>query len=233
MPGPITNRGKKWEYLNSIWLIWLAAPFNLAGFISFLYIGAKVDRFQWKLAGVAYFSITIASFYLVGSNETDEFLFDVGFFGMVGNWMFAIVHGFLARRLYLILLSGRSDDGTIEKRKNVGQKNRVSVAKGSDATIINSDAPFEGVLNINKASAEEVAKLPSIGNIVANQIIAVRNERGPFHSFPDFVEAVNMKPHILAKVKPHICFTDNDKNKKRTNRANGGKRHQKGRVVDF
>ena len=48
-------------------------------------------------------------------------------------------------------------------------------------------ADFTLLVNINTASAEQLATLPGIGETYANRIVAFREENGPFHTVEELL----------------------------------------------
>lgn len=93
------------------------------------------------------------------------------------------------------------------------------------------------MLKINKASLREIASHPYIGNVVARQIVQVRERVGEFKSFSHFVKETNIQPHILAKAKPYLIFDDEQRQMKTTKQkpteTNKKKKYRSGRIVDY
>lgn len=59
-------------------------------------------------------------------------------------------------------------------------------------------------ININTASAEELAELPGIGAVLAARIIAYREENGAFHDVGELREVKGIGDTLLEKLKPYI-----------------------------
>jgi competence protein ComEA len=59
-------------------------------------------------------------------------------------------------------------------------------------------------LNINTASAEELAALERIGPVMAARIIAHRQEHGPFRTIEGLQEVKGIGPGTLAKIRDRI-----------------------------
>ena len=76
----------------------------------------------------------------------------------------------------------------------------IAVDSGADKT----ESPAIGVVNINTASEEELDTLPGIGPAIAAEIIAYREENGPFRS-PEEIMSVNLiGEKTFEKMKAYI-----------------------------
>ncbi len=62
-----------------------------------------------------------------------------------------------------------------------------------------------GLLDINKASAQELMELPGIGEAKAGQIIAYRQANGPFESIEALKEVPGIKDGVFEPLKDLIC----------------------------
>ncbi|MBE7706421.1 MAG: hypothetical protein E7Z91_04170 [Cyanobacteria bacterium SIG30] len=80
-------------------------------------------------------------------------------------------------------------------------------------------------LDINKATSEEIQKLPGINIVIAKKIIMKRNEKDGFESFEDFIQTMEIKPHFAKKLKELVTVS-----KKTTNNK---KKKVKGRILDI
>lgn len=66
-------------------------------------------------------------------------------------------------------------------------------------------AALAGVVNINTASAEELALLPGIGASRAAAVIAEREARGGFESVDDLLDVKGIGEASLARLRPHVA----------------------------
>lgn len=61
-----------------------------------------------------------------------------------------------------------------------------------------------GLVNINRASAEELKTLPGIGDGIAGKIIDYRTENGNFTCIEDIMKVSGIKDKLFSKIKDHI-----------------------------
>ena len=74
----------------------------------------------------------------------------------------------------------------------------------SSVTASGSNAVGNGLININKASKEELKTLPGIGDGIASKIIDYRTENGNFSCIEDITKVSGIKDKLFAKIKEHI-----------------------------
>ena len=65
-------------------------------------------------------------------------------------------------------------------------------------------APDLSPLDLNTATAEELASLPGIGEALAERIVAYRTERGPFASTEEIMEVSGIGPGKFEGLKDRI-----------------------------
>lgn len=61
-----------------------------------------------------------------------------------------------------------------------------------------------GAVDINTATAEMLQSLPGIGPVLAQRIIAYREQWGPFHHLIDLLEVSGIGPRTLERLQGHI-----------------------------
>ena len=66
------------------------------------------------------------------------------------------------------------------------------------------DAP----INVNRADALELQLLPSIGPVLADRILAHRQEHGHFHSPADLDAVKGIGPKTIQKISPYLIFSE-------------------------
>ncbi len=62
-------------------------------------------------------------------------------------------------------------------------------------------------IDLDRASAEELARLPRVGPGLAARIVADREEHGPFGSLEALDRVSGVGPTLLAAIRPHAAFS--------------------------
>lgn len=79
-------------------------------------------------------------------------------------------------------------------------------------------------IDVNSAGEGELAALPGIGTILAKRIVAERRSRGGFQSVDELATVVELKPHVLQRVRGSLTAGVS---------AETPSDRSRGRVVDF
>ncbi len=74
------------------------------------------------------------------------------------------------------------------------------------ATALAQTTSIEGVVNVNLATAEELALLPGVGPARAEAIIGHRKKHGPFKRIADLIQVSGIGEKALARIKPHCVL---------------------------
>ena len=77
-------------------------------------------------------------------------------------------------------------------------------------------------ININTAPAEELERLPGIGESRAAAIVAYREEHGPFTSEEDLLNVSGIGEGILNKVRDYIALEDTETEEDHGENSGGG-----------
>jgi competence protein ComEA len=70
------------------------------------------------------------------------------------------------------------------------------------ARLVASPSPL--LIDINRATADELDALPGIGKVKANAIVTYRNQNGPFQSVDDLLLVDGISEALLADLRPFI-----------------------------
>lgn len=222
--GRITNRGLKWELLNSWWILLSFIP-TLGG-IGIIYIGKKARKQLWVIIGVIYFIITIIQ--LTYSDFLKSIVGKSTEAGMgAGMWFVGIVLSFIYRKEFLIRLD-MLQKANISQVENDNLRNQLAEELLQNGIIVDSsgsrkteeimDAEKEEFLDmnnimqpshnephplpidINLCSIESLSELPGITMILAKKAINYRKENNGFTSVEEFYRVIDLKPHFIAQI---------------------------------
>jgi|WetSurMetagenome_2_1015567.scaffolds.fasta_scaffold543470_2 comEA protein len=92
-------------------------------------------------------------------------------------------------------------------------RSRKPARASSDSTVSSrtearrrSESSSSSPVNINAARKSELMKLPGIGAVYADRIIAYRTERGPFKAVEDLLHIKGIGKKKLERLRPHITL---------------------------
>jgi competence protein ComEA len=68
-------------------------------------------------------------------------------------------------------------------------------------------APGKKTVNVNQASADELARLPRVGPSLAGKIVAHRQQHGPFKRAEDLMEVKGIGEKMFALLKPYLAVS--------------------------
>lgn len=237
--GKITNKGKAWEWRNSLWMLWTFFTLGFLNYISFFYVAHKVKQRKWFKAGLIYAALFIFMIVTTEIFPEDHWFYDLAFTIYFVGWIVSIIHCIKIRPEYLLRLEAVQATGKNEldelKRKiamEYGTKKEKELAsqeqKKRELKVTEEkkeDKPIS-VVSINDATVEELGKIPGIGTLFAKKIVDVREQEGGFTSLDHFVAALNIKPHVLERIEPYLSFPEKEVVEEPKKKATG-------RIIDF
>jgi competence ComEA-like helix-hairpin-helix protein len=65
-------------------------------------------------------------------------------------------------------------------------------------------APPAAPVDLNAATAKELAELPGVGKVTATAIIQFRQKAGPFRRIEDLLAVRGISPRKLQQIKPYV-----------------------------
>lgn len=227
----------KWKVINSLWVILAFIPL-ISGF-AFIFAGLRVKKKLWICFGI------IVSLSWIPSIEgiVDSSLF----FNILGPinailWYAGMFYVFYVLREYLVRLEAIEKNENYKDKifeeynlqgktmptslKNDNVQNNLQYSEQNNIQELYSDINQDkfsnlSLIDINKDSEDKLSLLPGINLILAKKIVKIRSSGYEFHSVEDLAEKLNLKPHIIEKLRPLVVFSNTKKAK------------LKGRKVDF
>lgn len=70
-----------------------------------------------------------------------------------------------------------------------------------------ASATARKVVNVNQASADELARLPRVGPSLAGKIVAHREKNGPFKRTEDLMEVSGIGEKMFTSLKPYVSVS--------------------------
>ena len=92
-----------------------------------------------------------------------------------------------------------ADLGAINLAAPVGDGDQIVVP-----VIGEAEAPGDGRIDLNRASAQDLAGLHGIGPVLAERIVAYRDEHGRFESIEDLLDVPGIGEAKLALLRPGV-----------------------------
>lgn len=112
-------------------------------------------------------------------------------------------------RLYeAVELAGGADDSAdmslVNLAEPVNDGERIYIPSyGEDIPVMEEET--KGLININKATAEELMTLPGIGSSRAADIVSYRTDNGRFQTIEDIMKVSGIKEAAFNKIRNYIC----------------------------
>ncbi|MBK9964756.1 MAG: helix-hairpin-helix domain-containing protein [Holophagales bacterium] len=83
----------------------------------------------------------------------------------------------------------------------------ASSASAADTAAAPATAIAKKTVNVNQASADELARLPRVGPSLAGKIVAHREQNGPFKRAEDLMEVKGIGEKMFAVLKPFVSVS--------------------------
>jgi competence protein ComEA len=80
----------------------------------------------------------------------------------------------------------------------------VRAAKAAAST---GSPDASGVINVNSATAEQIAFLPRVGIKLAERVVEYRKSNGPFKKVEDLMEVKGVGEKLFVALKPHLTIS--------------------------
>jgi competence protein ComEA len=75
-------------------------------------------------------------------------------------------------------------------------------AEGGPAAEVAGGGDGDGRLDLNRASESDLEELPGVGTVLAERIVARREEQGPFASVEDLRDVAGVGPRLFEQIAP-------------------------------
>ena len=237
-----------WGLIHSWWLI---LPFTFPLYLNwtaFLYVGITARHRIWILYGVIYAIPSMLLTFINSTTNPNEIIDANSIMGILIIITYligciSIIHAFSLREEYLIRLKAlknvKNDDnlrkkiareyGLDDRNFSYNQEHSTGIKdeKQADSDEFVKDFPHtvSPSIDINNDPEDLLLKLPGINKTLAEKIIQLRQSGIYFDSAEDFGELLDLKPHVVERIKPLVVInTSGEETKIMKN---------KGRIVDI
>jgi len=206
------KRSGWWELEHSWWLFLIALSLGFLTWAAFGYVWLRTKARAWGLAAVGYLALLIAAGIFL-SYDQNTWQVAVGTIALIGCWAGGFVHGLAWRRRALDMLSLDEDPRLREARKKlVYRAEAADIAQANPSLAreagIGRDADsFGGLVDVNCASAEELAQLPGFDVELGQRVVEVRERIDGFDNVDDFANILDLPPRLVDTIRDRlICL---------------------------
>ena len=176
---------------NPFWTTW----------VGFLYTGLRGKKKAWLAAAAGYAVFELAGLAVLGDGWRE----DVGALLTFIPWLIGIPHALAIRDEYLdrrdVLDDPRLRDA---RRRQLRRSIAGELARGDPALARDSEMIGSDLVDINHASAEELATLPGIDSRLARKIVHTRDEIGGFSSLYDLGHLLALEAPLVDAIAPRV-----------------------------
>lgn len=213
-PWPLATRVASW--------IWALAPFltiGLANPVVFLYAAVRRQTTAWRLAFGAYAVATVLLIWLAGAPDGSPRDNAAGTIGVI-NWLVGGIHALVTRRRVFqpAEVVDLSDEPAIARalqarerrdlaREILAEDPRLASDLGIGRPDLGRGYDDGGVVDVNSAPVEVIARLPGVGPEQAAHIVAVRQSAGGFSSAEDLAVLADLPPAVADAVREYVVFS--------------------------
>ncbi len=131
-------------------------------------------------------------------------------------------------KINLVLLKSYTPPLNENKNNNkvINNQNTGTQNSANNTTQTNSHIDTAGLIDINNASADQIAQLPGLNLIMAKKIVDYRNKHGEFTDVDQFYIAGGIKDYFKSKISSLVVINKSFKTQSKNNDNDG-------RIVDF
>jgi len=198
------------------WLWWAGTliPFGFLTPVLFAVAAVRARKPVWWIwAGLYALAIYGGLIVYIPAAEEGD-LEGVSALVMIVGWIAGIGHAFVARFEYAKRLSGpdtpleRARDA-ISRRREAQQLARAEPQAALEMGLGRPDVPgatHMGVVDVNHAHEEALARLPGVSDALAREIVTARAQIDGFESVEDLGEVLRLDGDAVEDLRPYVVF---------------------------
>ncbi len=203
--------------LASAWVLLPLIPFGWLGWTAFLYTGLRARKRSWLAWAGGYFvAAVVAITTLTATGSGDGVNGPVEGFGATLTFVtmaVTFIHSLVIRRPYLrrlaLLRARESHEHRLEGAEMAMQVALEDPARAKRMGIGRPDLPgafHGGLVDVNSAPAEQLARLPGITPERAIEIATARTELRAFSSLEDMGSVLDLPAPEVEELRGHVVF---------------------------
>jgi len=204
------KRSRVWQVEHLWWLGLIAAGFGLLTWAGFAYVGLRSRERIWLAWAAGYLALAVVSLTVVDVSPEDSWQQLVGSFGWLGGWFGGFVHAYALRDRALELLSFDDDPrlksarSRMLRRQVAAELARRKPKLAMEAGVGQDADTFGGLIDVNHASAAEIAQLPGFTEKLSKKIVEVRESIDGFDSVEDFAHVLDLPQHLVDRIRDRL-----------------------------
>ena len=198
------------------WLWWAGTliPFGFLTPVLFAAAAIRVSKPVWGLWAALYAAVVYGGLVMTEAAPDESDLSNLGALIMVVGWLAGIGHGFVARREYAERLGGPATPlerarSVIEQRR---EAQRLALREPQAALEMGlgrpdlASATHMGVVDVNHAGIDALARLPGVSDALAREIALARKDVDGFKSVEDLGVVLRLDGDAVEDLRPYVVF---------------------------
>jgi DNA uptake protein ComE-like DNA-binding protein len=208
--------GTQQDGVRGWWVLGTLAPFGLGSGPAFWYAGRRAGVPRWVRAGAAWFALSLAGYLTaLATKDTGSPVHAVALAAMFAGWGGALLHALAIRRAYVERVNARlgpQTEAARQARADAEAARRIAREDPRLARELGIGRPDErgaydaGLVDVNHARADGIARLPGVDPALARRIAAAREEAGGFASAEDLGAVLDLDPDTVERIRPRAIF---------------------------
>lgn len=209
-----------WKLANSSWLLAPILTFGCASVAGFLYVGLRAKRPAWWIAGIVYTVAANVFLFAGDSLPQDSAASTLMALLWVLTWVASVAHAVAINGAWLRWLAGYRWQAHAPQpppwsygpaqpwtHPPLPPQIQQAVPAPEQYYAAPPPPPVPVTLDVNTASVDDLAALPSFGPERAARAVAARQERNGFGTVAEFAAAAELAPHQFAAVRDRLTCT--------------------------
>jgi hypothetical protein len=190
-------------------------PFGLGAWAP-IYAGARVHNRRWLALGALWSLITVAGWVVAIASNGGA----VGGLLIILGWAGAAATSFGIRDRYREMLGSPFETAVLTAEERLADRNRArrlareKPALALEMGIGRPDLPgaqAAGLVDVNNAPAQAIARLPGVDDALAKQIVQARNDTHGFTSVEDLGTALDLDGNLVEDLRDCVVFLPRSK----------------------